>query len=233
MHSLVKYLGYVVGALVLAGCVAGGTKPSGADLLPMYGGIDRQADTKLRATDEKFIAKATKEYGDRRRASQAYVEQGVRHFLAGDAAATMMNFNRAWLLDPGNPDPYWGYAVVSVDQGRHCDARAMIDRALERSLSKPAYIADAGRIYTLCAAGDAALSASQRRLAFEQAEEFFSRAASMAPTDEYIYGTWAVAHYRQGHYADAWRMVKRQRALGGTPDASFLSLLRAKMPEPK
>jgi hypothetical protein len=55
----------------------------------------------------------------------------------------------------------------------------------------------------------------------------------MMPTNQKLYGSWAIAHYWQGNYADAWKMVNKQRMLGGTPGESFLNLLRSKMPEPQ
>jgi Tfp pilus assembly protein PilF len=235
MQPLFKYWVSMIAVLLLAGCAAGGPKPSGAggEQLPTFGGVEKRTAPELRVSDDEFIAKATKEFGDRQRASQALVEQGVNNFLIGDLAATMDSFNRARLLDADNPDAFWGFAMVDVKQDKPCDAKAMIDKALERNLARPTYLADAGRIYTLCAVSDEALTAAERRLAFEKSEEFFSRAASLAPKEEYIYGAWADAHYRQGHYADAWKMVKKQRAVGGSPDAAFLALLRAKLPEPK
>jgi len=235
MQRHAKYWVKFIGILLLAGCATGGPPSSGIDndQLPMYGGVDRQADPRLRAADEKLVAKFTQEFGGRPAAAQALVDQGIRDFQGGDYAAAMKNFNRAWLLDPDNPDPYWGFAMVYDDQGKSCDAKIMIDKALERNLSKPVALADAGRIYTYCAVSDAALMASEKRRYFEKSEELYSRSVSLAPTNANLFGSWAIAQYWRGHYADAWKMIKRQRALGGTPGESFLNLLRAKMPEPK
>lgn len=234
MQSLAKYLVNFAGAVLLAACVAGG--PPGTEgnyQLPMYGGIDRQADPSLRAADDKLATELIQRYGSRQAAGQNLVDQGMRHFQAGNYAMAMKSFSQAWLLDPNSPDPFWGFAKVYDDQGKSCDAKAMIDRALSLNLSQPAALADAGRIYTYCAVGDAALSAADKRQYFERSEELYFRAVSMAPTNPYLFGSWAIAHYWQGNYADAWKMVKKQRALGGMPGESFLNLLRAKMPEPE
>jgi Flp pilus assembly protein TadD len=234
MRRHAKYCLAFIGILLLAGCAAG--PPSSGidnDQLPMYGGAYRQADPRLRAADEKLIARLTQEFGSRQSAAQALVDQGVRDFQGGDYAAAMKNFNRAWLLDPDSPDPYWGFAIVYDDQGKSCDAKNMIDKALERNLSKPVALADAGRIYTYCAVSDPSLMPAEKRRYFEKSEELYSRSVSLAPTDAKLFGSWAIAQYWRGHYSDAWKMIKRQRALGGTPGESFLNLLRAKMQEPK
>jgi tetratricopeptide (TPR) repeat protein len=235
MVPLARHLLNVMGVLFIAGCVTAGPKPGENDMdqLPMYGGIDRGADPRLRAQDEKFIAKLTQEFGSRLTASRVFVEQGFDYQHADNYAMAMTRFNQAWLIDPGNPDAFWGFAMVYDAQGKPCQAKAMIDMALARNLSKPVALADAGRIYTLCAVGDDALRPAEKRRYFERSEELYSRAVSMAPTQGYIFGSWAAAHYWRGGYADAWKMVKKQRALGGTPEESFLNLLRAKMPEPR
>ena len=234
MQLLAKYLVNIVGILLLSACAT--SMPPLADIndqLPMYGRSDSQADPGLRAADDRLSAELLQRYGTPEAAVRNLLDQGVRYFKAGDYALAMRSFNQAWLMDPNSPEPFWGFAAVYDDQGKNCMAKAMVDRALDLNLSKPAELADAGRIYTYCAVSDATLSVDDRRHYFEQAEELYFRAVSMAPTDPYLYGSWAIAHYWQGNYADAWKMTKKQQALGGTPGESFLSLLRAKMPEPR
>ena len=234
MRSLFKYGVNVTAAMLLAACAVDRLHVAdGSNQLPMYGGGDRQADTNLRAADDKLTAELIQRYGGRQLAGRNLLDLGVRHFQAGEYILAMNSFNQAWLLDPNSPDPFWGFAIVYDDQGKSCAAKAMIDKALSLNLSRPVALADAGRIYTYCAISDVALSAADKRQLFEQSEEFYFRAVSMAPTDPYLFGSWAIAHYWQGNYADAWKMVKKQRALGGSPGENFLSLLRAKMPEPQ
>jgi hypothetical protein len=40
------------------------------------------------------------------------------------------------------------------------------------------------------------------------------------------------AYYWRAQYADAWKMVAKERGAGGKPSEKFLGLLKAKMPEP-
>ena len=233
MQLLAKYLVNIVGILLLSACAT--SMPPLADIndqLPMYGRSDSQADPGLRAADDRLSAELLQRYGTPEAAVRNLLDQGVRYFKAGDYALAMRSFNQAWLMDPNSPEPFWGFAAVYDDQGKNCMAKAMVDRALDLNLSKPAELADAGRIYTYCAVSDATLSVDDRRHYFEQAEELYFRAVSMAPTNPYLFGSWAIAHYWQGNYADAWKMTKKQQALGGRPGEGFLSLLRAKMPEP-
>ena len=234
MQLLAKYVVNIVGVLLLSACTTSGRPLADSnDQLPMYGRSDRQVEPGLRAADDRLSAELIQRYGSPQAAARNLLQQGVRYFKAGDYAMAMKSFNQAWLMDPNSPEPFWGFAVVYDDQGKSCAAKAMVDRALSLNLSKPAELADAGRIYTYCAVSDATLGADDRRRYFEQAEELYFRAVSMAPTNPYLYGSWAIAHYWQGNYTDAWKMIRKQRALGGAPGESFLTILRAKMPEPR
>ena len=220
----------------LAGCAhaqpTAGTK--NVDQLPMYGGLDRQSVPELKAADEQLIANMTREVGTREKASELFVEQGIRYYKQNDYVAAMRRFNQAWLLNPNNPDVFWGFAIVYHDKERICDAKDMVDKALNLGLTKPVAIADAGRIYTLCAVfREQPFNASTKSELFSKSDELFARANAAAPNNDYIYGLWASAYYWRGDYAKAWEMVQRMRAAGGVPPGQFINMLRAKMPEPK
>jgi Tfp pilus assembly protein PilF len=231
MRSSAKFLFYLFTASLLAACATGGPSVMGSDpRLPMYGTGDGQPNSALQTEQQRLSAELIARYGSRAAAGRRLFEQGQRYFQIGDYGAAMRHFNQAWLLDPNDPDPYWGFAMIYDDQGKSCAAKAMMDRALALNLSKPAALADAGRIYTYCAVSDAALDEADKRRYFERSEELYFRAVSLNPGDARLFGSWALAHYWRGNYADAWKMVDRQRRLGGTPGADFLKLLRAKLP---
>jgi len=223
--------------LAVAGCA--GTEPqsggqSSPDQLPMYGGLDRQSIPGLKAADDQLIANMTREVGSREKASELFVEQGIRYYKQNDYVQAMRRFNQAWLLNPNNPDAFWGFAVVYHDKEQICEAKDMIDRALDLGLSKPIAIADAGRIYTLCAVfRNQPFDATTKNQLFSKSDELFAKADSASPNNDYIYGLWASAYYWRGEYGKAWQMVQMMRAAGGTPPGQFINMLRAKVPEPK
>lgn len=224
---------FIVG--VLAGC--GMSRPmargNGIDQQPMYGGINRQSVPELISADEQLISDTSKEFGSREKASEIFVEQGIRYYLQDNYAYAMRRFNQAWLLDPRNPNVYWGFAMIYHDESKNCEAKSMIDRAASFGLSKPIALADAGRIYTLCAVSDSALDNKAKTEYLSKSEDFYKRANTASPNNDYIFGSWATAHYWRGEYQQAWEKVAIQRSLGGTPGGQFISLLRQKMPEPK
>ena len=226
----------MLGSIALTGCLAttsGGARGTGIDQQPMYGGIDRDANPRLKAGDEQFIAGVTKEFGSRESASDRFVEQGIRYYYQDDYSMAMKRFNQAWLLNPKNPEAFWGFAIVYHDEEKNCEAKKMIDRALELNLSKPIALADAGRMYTLCAISDESLGQAAKGQYFTKSEELYKKADAAAPNNDYIHGSWATAYYWRGDYARTWEMVAKARRLGFVFPVQFINLLRQKMPEPK
>jgi tetratricopeptide (TPR) repeat protein len=230
MQSMFRICRALVIGFTLSGCVANAR--SAPDELPMYGGLDRSANPALKSIDDKFILDVTKEFGSREKASSLFVEQGMRFYLADDYAKAMRRFNQAWLLNPNNPDVYWGFATIYHDQGRPCDAQKMIDIAIEHGLQKPIAVADAGRIITLCAAKDAALDEASKKTAFARSESMYEKANGDAPKNDYILTSWASAYYWRGDYSSAWKKVNETRLVGGSVPGQLVNLLRKKMPEP-
>ena len=235
MHRLVTLAVLCLSASLFYGCAAptASSRGSGIDQSPMYGGMDRQSIPELRAGDEWLIANVSKELGSREKGSEAFVEQGIRYYQQDNYAMAMKRFNQAWLLSPNNPEAFWGFAMIYHDEGKNCEAKNMIDRAIALNLSKPIPLADAGRIYTLCAVSDSSLDQNAKSKFYSASEELYKKASAIAPNNDYIYASWATAHYWRGEYLEAWEKVSKQRSLGGTPSGQFINLLRQKMPEPK
>jgi len=236
MNSKKLLILMALGSLLLTGCFAttrGGARGTGIDQQPMYGGIDRNANAQLKTGDEQFISGVTKEFGSRESASDRFVEQGIRYYYQNNFSMAMKRFNQAWLLNPKNPDSFWGFAIVYHDEGKDCEAKKMIDSALELKLSKPIALADAGTMYTLCAASDKSLDQSTKKQYFTKSEELYKTADTAAPNNDYIHGMWAMACYWREDYARSWEMVAKARRYGFVFPGQFINQLRQKMPEPK
>jgi tetratricopeptide (TPR) repeat protein len=78
---------------------------------PMWEGYQK-TETDL-ADDQKFIADVLKlTDGNRQQASQALVQIGWKR-MGQDANHAIRAFNQAWLLEPENPNVFWGFAVAA------------------------------------------------------------------------------------------------------------------------
>ncbi len=203
-----------------------------ADQLPMYGGFDRSSDSALRAADEKLVADTTRHYGSREKASVVFVGNGFAFYSRDDLANAMRRFNQAWLLDPSNPEVYFGFAVVLHDKGRNCDSAAQFEKAVSFGRYVQGMAPDAARVIVLCAVEDTSLSDEARTSRFAQSDALYAAALDKEPNKGYVHASMASAFYWRGKYAEAWSSVKLARANGGRPPDQFLRLLQAKMPEP-
>ncbi len=202
-------------------------------LLPMYGGMDRQSDPVLKGADDALIEGTTREFGSRSAASKRFADAGFEYYFRDDLATAMRRFNQAWLLDPNDPDVYYGFMAVLNDRDMHCEARRMGEKAFELGLERSAEtLADAGREHALCAMQDVTLDDSTKSDHIKRSSEYFTQALILKPNSPYVYGLWATASYRLGNYAAAWHYVALQRKHGGRPGKQFLKMLKDKMPEP-
>jgi tetratricopeptide (TPR) repeat protein len=202
------------------------------DQVPMYGGMDRSAQPALKAADEKLIEGTTKHYGSRENASAAFVNNGFAYYNRDDLINAMRRFNQAWLLDPNNPQAYWGFGAVLHDQGKNCEAMKFFEKALSFGRFINGMYPDAARVISLCAVSDKSLSSDDRTRLVDRADALYADAAERDQNKGYVYASWATAYYWRGQYAEAWHMVKRARETGGGLPDQFMSLLRAKMAEP-
>jgi tetratricopeptide (TPR) repeat protein len=221
----------LVGILLICAALPAVAQP--IDQVPMYGGMDRSAYPDLKAADETFIAGVTKEFGSREAAAKVFVSGAFRYYDEDKLDLAMRRFNQAWLLDPNNPEVYWGFGVVLHDRAKMCEGKAMIDRALSFKQYITGLLPDAGNIISLCAVDSPQLSDEDRRQQYERADALFREAAEKDRNKAYVYNNWARALYHREQYAEAWRMVAKAREQGGRVSEGLLRRLREKMPEPR
>jgi len=221
----------ILAMLLLAGCPealrAAGEVPS--DQLPMYGNIEKSQS--LRQADERFIRESGAAFGSRERASDAFAQQAWQLYQHDDLTGAVRLFNKAWLLNPHSPQPYWGFGVVLHDQGKAHEALAMLNRASELDPLNPRLMADLARTVAFRAA--VAGSITERETYFTRACELFEKGTALEPGNGHSYGLWALALYERGRYAKAWEKVHKAQELPAVIPEKFLRMQHAKMPEPK
>jgi tetratricopeptide (TPR) repeat protein len=205
------------------------------DQIPMYGGIDRNANPELKAGDESFISGVVAEFGSREKASAAFVNRGFALYQKNDLAGAMRRFNQAWLLNPSNPDVYWGFSTVFSDQEKFCEAVTMVDLAESKGILQPAFLPDAALIYTGCTVVNKTLAPELQNKYLRRSDDLFTQAfESPAVRKEYTLFHWARALYGRGDYIGAWDKVAQFRKETGREfDPRFIRSLSQKMPEPR
>ena len=147
----------------------------------------------------------------------------------------MKRFNQAWLLDPMNPQAYFGFGVIVSKRGRTQQGIALFEKALALAPDDPAIMSDLAHSYSL--AGSRYLA--DRNLIdqghLEKAEALFTKASTLAKEKPAIHANWAVNRFYRGDLAGAWEKIGRARELGGEKeiDQEFLKALRKRMPDPQ
>ena len=226
----------IVFALIgLCACAGGPSRGLPIDQVPMYGGMDRSAYLELKIGDEKLIADTVTHYGSRRKASMAFVNTGFTYYKSDDLANAMRRFNQAWLLDPDNPEVYWGFASVLYDRQKFCQGLNMVELGLAKGPIQPGFLPDAALLYTGCGRENTALSEQARSVYYARSDELFERALhDSTVSKEYTLHHWARAMYARERYDAAWAKVAEYRRVTGKEFPSeFLANLRRKMPEPR
>jgi tetratricopeptide (TPR) repeat protein len=205
------------------------------DQVPMYGGMDRSAVPELKAGDAKLIEDTTKHYGSRQKASMAFVNAAFRYYQQDNLDFAMRRFNQAWLIDPDNPEVYWGFSSVLHDQGKYCEGLKLLELGLTKGSLQKGYMPDHATLYAACARHDAGLSAEQKAEYLRKSTEIFKAAeAESGVPKPYLYFQWARSCYALGQYAEAWDKVREYRKHTSAPfDEGLLAKLSEKMPEPK
>lgn len=117
------------------------------DLVPRYGDMDRAADPRLREGDDTFISGISAEFGSREAASRHMSDYGMRLYIQDDLEKAMRRLNQAWLLDPANPETYWGFSVIYLDLGRQDLAERWMNEALDQGLVDPEGLVSAAFVF--------------------------------------------------------------------------------------
>ncbi|QYM77847.1 hypothetical protein K0B96_11005 [Horticoccus luteus] len=229
----------LLSCLLLAGCVVVQNDPradprlKSVDQLPMYGGMDRSLVPELKKGDEAFIESTASAFGGRERAAKRWVDQAFAFYNHNDLDMAMRRFNQAWLLDPKNPEVYWGFGAVLHDRGLAFGAYDMEIRAYKLGFRDPGFLADLGRVAALRTVEAKDLSPEQRAAFIAESESYYEDAIKSGEKLGYIYDSWATAKYWVGDYSGAWAKIKIARSHGAGAKDQFLSMLAQKMPEPK
>jgi tetratricopeptide (TPR) repeat protein len=217
-------------AMLITACAApGGVR---IDNIPMYGQPEVERPAVLKKADEDFIAKVTATIPDRREASKMWWTQAEKFMAQGDIDYAMRRYNQSWLLDPGNYQPYWGFARVTLEQGKTAEAIDFLSRAKELvddPYQQVALLADTGAAYTAMAE---TATGKQEENYFALANENFTASTKIDPNYANSWRRWAFSLYEQGNYSEAWAKVKRARELNARPfPDSFITALSKQQPE--
>lgn len=203
--------------------------PSGPQRLqPLYGGLT--AAQAQQAVGTTVLADVDRSFASRPEASKFFSNKGFEYLNENQPDTAIVRFNLAWVLDPKNPEPYRGLAVLL---SRRPDAspeavQALVLQGLAVAPTNPLLLTDAantalGRYET-----------GKKKKDLQQASDYVQRALLADSTNANTWQAQARIHYYQENYAEAWKDVRKGQNLSlSSLDFQFLTELMAKMPDPE
>lgn len=100
---------------------------------PMYGEAPKSKDQI--ANDEKFIETVVNQFGTRVAASEKYIEIAWRYYYNDSLIVAMKRFNQAWMLNPENPDSYYGFGSLIESKGDTIEAKRLYNIGFKKDKS--------------------------------------------------------------------------------------------------
>ena len=203
--------------------------PAGPQRLqPLLGGISpAQAQQVLGAA---VLADVDASFASRTEASEFFSRKGFEYLLEKQADTAVTRFNLAWALNPRNPNPYRGLAVVvSQRPGATPEAvQALLLQGLAVAPTTAPLLADAAT-NTLDR-----YEQTNKKKDLTQANDYIQRALLADSTSASAWQTQGRVRYFQEDYTAAWAAVHKGQNLSLTSlDFTFISELIAKMPDPQ
>lgn len=223
-----------LGIFLLPGCA---TIPNDQriDDVPMYGHSKIPSPEYLSQADKDLIKTAENKFGSKEKASYVWTKLAEDYFNEGNYHYAMRRYNQAWLLDPQNYKPYWGFGQIMMAREKYDQAIIYYNKALELvddKYQKSAVYKDIGAAYAGWARNQAPGTAKRAKY-FKMAHQHFKKSAKLDASYTPAWEAWATSLYEEGKYAEAWKIIKKARSTGIDVPPKLIKKLTSKMPEPK
>lgn len=237
-----SFVSCILTVIFLAACAAtvGPMSPSEINLIPMYGYPERQRTAEEKKADEEFIASHTSGQS-RAQSSKKFADMALHYELIVRMYDNAMRaYNAAWLMNPNNYVPYWGFGSL-LSKSKPAEASAYLEKALSlvdnENDAKPYIMRATAASYSLQAQLEK--DPIKKNGFYKKANALYSESANLTPNNAFGYTAWGNSLYSEGDYTKSWEMVKKARELDSAKGkykdevATLINSLSKKMPEPK
>ncbi len=195
-------------------------------VMPMFGGTQKTEAEQMK--DEKFLTSCDKNFGDRREASNFFMERGWEYLNEGQTDTAMYRFNLAWLLNPDNQNTYWAFGLVTAAKGSNEEAVGFYEKALALNAKNSLLLSDASSAYL------ALYKEKKKKKNLKKAAEYLSTATTLDAGNAYALYNLSLVKYYEKKYAEAWDYLHKSRNINMTQiDYGFVMELAAQMPDPQ
>ena len=197
-------------------------------LQPLYGGVSPAQAQQL--VGAAVLADVDRNFASRPEASKFFSRKGFEYLNGNEPDTAVVRFNLAWALDPTNPEPYQGLAVVMSRRPNVSPAAVeqLVSQGLAVAPTNPLLLADAA------AAAVGRYEQTKKKKELQQASSYVERALLADSTNANAWQTQARVRYFQENYPAAWQAVHKGQSLNlASLDFDFLGELMAKLPDPE
>jgi tetratricopeptide (TPR) repeat protein len=184
---------------------------------PMYGDILPLPE--VQKANEEFIARIEKQ-GGREYGAKQMIELAWGYCKKGDLVVAMKRFNQAWLLNPSDPEIYFGLAYIAAKKNNLDESINMNSRAI--SLDSNYAIAYSNRGIDYLHRGISRNNADD----IESAISDFTKAIEINPRDAQNYNDRATCYAMMGEYNKSWSDLDKARELGYKVNPEFIAKIK-------
>ena len=197
-------------------------------LQPLYGGVSPAQAQQL--VGAAVLADVDRSFASRPEASKFFSRKGFEYLNENQPDTAVVRFNLAWVLDPANPEPYQGLAVI-LSRRPSASPEAVDQLVLQGLAVAPTNAA------LLTDAANSTLGRyeqNKKKKELQQASSYVERALLADSTNANAWQTQARVRYFQENYPAAWQAVHKGQSLSlASLDFTFLGELMAKLPDPQ
>jgi Tfp pilus assembly protein PilF len=198
-----------------------------ARLAPLYGGASPAQAQALVGT--AVLADIDRSFPSRAEASQFFSTKGFQYLLENQPDTAAVRFNLAWALDPKNPDPYRGFAVMlSQRQAPPTEVQALLLQGLAVAPTNAPMLTDAATIAV------ERFIQTKKKKDLTEAASYAQRAIAADANNANAWQAQARIRFYQEDYAGAWEAVHKGQNLNmSSLDFTLISDLKEKLPDPQ
>ena len=214
--------------LVAAGCATTPFQPRGINEIPMYGGGGINEVQK--AANEKFIAGIKNSGISLEDGSKQAVTRGWQYLRQHDYSTSMKRFNQAWLLNPKNPDIFWGFGNWYGYQEKYDEAEKMFKLGLELKEDHSGILYDLAFTYNnqgIKVKYSKTPEGADRY--FEKALPLLEKASALKPKWGDLYSTWSASLMQLKRYSEALEKAEIGKEFGGRLEPGYIEFLKSQI----
>lgn len=203
-------------------------------LRPKYGLVEKTESQK--EADKEFVEatlNGAQFKGNKRAASDHMIKLGFVYLNRGDLKTAMYRFNQAYLLDPDNPEQYWGYAAVYMSLEKYEDARLQYQAGLELQPDNTHLLTDLGTYYVVMHINNRATNPAKAIVSLDTAITIFNRSYELDKHDPNTSFKLSAAYFSNGDCKNALKYLDICDQSGGDPVTDDYREALATMCNPK